>query len=234
MHTVSNPLQACKDIFLRPNGVFRALAAKDNWSWFPFIIVAVVSVLPNYAYLNTVDFDWYRDLLITAQYDQISPAEQDQIRAQLTPQSVLVFATVATVLGYIIINAIVAAYLNIVTRSDEQNVHGYMDWYGFSWWTAMPVVVNCLLALVLMMFTSNPQTSPNILTPLSAAFVFGIEMDSPYHNFAQAIRLDSFWSIYLTIVGISQWTSFSVKKAAVIAITPYALIWGLWLIVLAL
>ncbi len=232
MHTVSNPVQACNDIFFRPNGVFRALAEKNNWSWLPFIIVIAVTILPQYLYFNFVDFDWYTELLVDSQYSDRSPAEQDQFRQQISPSAALSFASVAVFFGYIVINAIIALYLNLVTRSDDENVHGFTDWYGMTWWIGMPVVVSSLAALILILMSGDHQISPTVLAPLSVAYIFNIDMSSQWFAFAQSLKLDAFWSIYLMTVGISQWTNFSTNKAAIAAVAPYAIIWAIWLVVL--
>jgi hypothetical protein len=58
-------------------------------------------------------------------------------------------------------------------------------------------------------------------------------MDSDWFAFGQAIRLELFWGIYLATVGISQWTSFDRKKAAIIATAPYAILYSIWLVFIA-
>ena len=35
MSEVTNPIQACNDIFFKPNGVFKAVNEHNNWSWVP-------------------------------------------------------------------------------------------------------------------------------------------------------------------------------------------------------
>ena len=52
MDKPSNPLQACLDIVLTPNRVFAKLAKTDNWSWIPFLLVVINSVLPIYFYFK--------------------------------------------------------------------------------------------------------------------------------------------------------------------------------------
>ncbi|MCW8093064.1 YIP1 family protein [Alteromonas sp. ASW11-130] len=234
MQTVSNPIQACNDIFFRPNGVFRALAENNNWSWLPFFIVIIVTILPQYAYFHSVDFNWYTELLVDAQYADRSPAEQQQFRQQLTPSATISFASVAIFFGYIIINAIIALYLNLATRSAAENEQGFTDWYGMTWWLGMPVVVSSLFALGLILMADGHQITPTVLAPLSIAYLFNIDMSSPWFAFAQSIKLDAFWAIYLMAVGVSQWTRFSTKKSATIAAAPYAIIWAIWLVMIAL
>ncbi|MGK0503933.1 YIP1 family protein [uncultured Alteromonas sp.] len=227
MHSVSNPFQACNDIFFRPNGVFKAVGEKNNWSWFPFLIVMMITLAAQYLYVNFVDIEWFANINIAAQ-DAMSPAEEDQMRAFFTRNTLMLSQLIGAFFALTIVNAIFAVYLNLTTRSDDSHVFGFTDWYGFTWWVSMPYVVTGLIAAALIMFAGDHQISPAILAPLSLSYLLGVEMTSPWFAFAQAIRVELFWTIYLTMVGITQWTSFSTKKAAIIASAPYVVIYGIW------
>lgn len=233
MHQITNPFQACKDIFLKPNPVFAALREQHNWSWIPFFIVVVFGALPIYVYFNAVDFDWYRELLIQMEYSDVSPAEQNILRDNIAQSNIFSFSLVGVVLGFIIINAVFALYLNLVTKIDEENLHGYTDWYGFGWWTFLPTLVGSVISLMLILLADNSgQIPPEILSPTSLAYIFAIPMDSDWHGLAQSIRLEAFWSMYLVAVGISQWTKIPAKTAGLIAIAPSAVIWSVWLMII--
>ena len=180
MHQVTNPIQACNDIFFKPNGVFHAVGQKSNWSWIPFFIVAIMASLPAYLYFSTIDITWYQDMIINSEYADVSPAEQDQIRQGMSRTALTAIGLIFTTLGLLLVNAIIATYLNLVSRGDEECVHGFTDWYGFTWWTGMPVVINSLIAVVLLLFADGHQISPVTLAPLSLAFVTGIDMSSDW------------------------------------------------------
>ncbi|MDC8831602.1 YIP1 family protein [Alteromonas gilva] len=228
MSEVTNPLQACNTIFVKPNSVFKALNEKSNWSWIPFFIVIAMSLLPAYLFINFVDFEWYKNILIDSQYGDVSPAEQDMVRAQMAKSSVMTFMMIGGIFGPIIINAVLALYLHLTTKSDEENLNGYTDWYGFTWWVGMPIVISSLIAIVLIAMSSDHQILPTIISPLSVAYLFNVDMASDWFAFAQSLRIDSLWTIYLITVGISQWTRFSTQKSATIAVAPFAVIWVVW------
>ncbi|MFS1703181.1 Yip1 family protein [Alteromonas sp. AMM-1] len=231
MSEVTNPIQACNDIFFKPNGVFKAVNEHNNWSWVPFLIVIVLSVLPGYLFINFVDFSWYQNMLIDTQYGEMSPAEQDQMRMGMQQSAIQMFMLIGGILGPIVVNAVVALYLHLMTKSDEQNLNGFTDWYGFTWWASMPAVINALLAIALIALSENHQVLPTIISPLSVAYWADVQMSSEWFGFAQSLRLESLWTIYLIAVGIAQWTSFSTKKATIIACAPFAVIWAIWLVV---
>jgi len=229
MHSVTNPIQACNDIFFRPNGVFKAVGEKNNWSWIPFIIIVMMSMASQYLYVHSIDIDWFANLSIAAQ-EAMSPAEEEQMRSFFTRKTMMMSQLIGAFFGLIIVNALFAVYLNLATRSDDSHVFGFTDWYGFTWWVSMPYVITTVISVALILFSSDHQISPSVLSPLSIAHLFSLDMSSSWFAFAQALRVELLWAIYLTTVGISQWTSFTTKKAAIIASAPYAVIYSIWLI----
>lgn len=233
MHSVTNPLQACNDIFFKPNGVFKAVGENNNWSWLPFILLVVALILPQYLYVNAVDIDWLANNIVSAQ-EAMSPAEEDAMRSFITRKSLIIQATVGTFIGLVIFNAIFAVYFNLATRNDDSHVFGFTDWYGFTLWTAMPSVLSCLIGVIALLLSDGHQIPQSTVFPTSLAFLLNIDMASEWFAFCQAVKLELIWSIYLTMVGISQWTSFSTKKSLLIAIAPSAVIYGIWLLVILL
>ena len=232
MEKVSNPFQACNDIFFKPNRVFATLAETHNWSWLAFFIVVAIGILPGYMYFNFVDFDWYRELVIAANFADVSPAEQDMMRQSMTPQQTITFNVIGVILGTIVINAILAIYLNVAAKMDEENVNGFTDWYGFTWWVSLPVIVGSLLSIIIILLASDHQLPPSDLSPTAMGYWFSVDMSSKWFTFSQAIRLESFWTMYLIAVGISQWTRLPAQKAYIIAAAPYFIIWAIWAIII--
>lgn len=228
MDTVVHPIQACREVFLRPNRVFATLLLKNNWSWFPFLLVMAMALLPSYLYFNFVDFEWYKELIINTNYADISPSEQQNIRLHLDKNQVTSFAFISGGLGYVILNAILAAYLYMSCRSDEDNVQGFSDWYGFSWWVSMPSVLAGLLTVLTILLANDNQLSYADTSPTALSYWLGTDIASNWFTYLQTIRLENFWSIYLIAVGISQWTRFNTRRAFIVASAPYLLIWIVW------
>lgn len=230
MELVSNPFQACKEIVLKPNKVFAQLRITDNWSWIPFIIISFFSVLSVYLYLHTVDIEWYRDFILSITAANLSPNEQHAMRELLQADTLLYSMSFGMIFKVIIFNAIMAAYLNLCCKSDDECVQGYTDWYGFCFWINLPIVAVSLLSCLFILLSSTPQLSQLILEPTSLAFIFSVEIGSPLFGLMESLRLEYIWIIYLTIVGLNQWTQLSKQKIYTIAFAPYLLIWGLWLL----
>jgi hypothetical protein len=212
--------------------VFATIANTHNWSWIPFIIISVLSALPIYYYFGFVDFNWYRDLVIETSAGDLSPAELDMMRQAMQQGQLLWISVVGVIFSTIIANAVLALYLNYATKSDEECVQGYTDWYGFTWWVSMPTVVISIITIAIVLLASDTQLSPTALGPTSLAFILSIEMNSAWFALTQAIRLESFWVMYLIAVGLSQWTQLPSNKTYVIATVPFLLIWGVWAAIL--
>ena len=235
MHKVNNPFQAMRDIFVKPNQVFATIKETHNWSWIPFLCISMVGVIPIFMYFNFVDFNWYSEFMVQSMAANLSPAEQNMLRNSMTDQAQSLWAGgVSSVLVIILSNAILALDLNILTKADEECVQGYTDWYGFSWWVSIPVIISSLIAALVVLLASDNQLLPISLSPTSLAFIFNVEMESAWSSFAQSIRLESFWVMYLIAVGLSQWTQLPTKKTYLIAIAPYALIWLGWAVIILL
>jgi hypothetical protein len=235
MQQVSNPFQAMKDIIVKPNQVFATISETPNWSWIPFLFIVIIGAIPTYMYFNFVDFSWYTELMVQAMAGDLSPAEQNVFRNLMSDQAQSLWTGVfGSVVMLLITNAIVALYLNIVTKADEECVQGYTDWYGFSWWVSMPVIVSSLIGIVVVLVAQDNQLTPVSMAPTSLAFIFSVEMNSSWASLMQSIRLESVWVMYLIAVGLSQWTELSTRKTYVIAIAPYLLIWAIWALIVLL
>jgi hypothetical protein len=81
---------------------------------------------------------------------------------------------------------------------------------------------------VVVLLAQDNQLSPVAMAPTSLAFIFSVDMTSQWSSLMQSIRLESIWMMYLTTVGLSQWTNFSANRNYTIAIAPYLIIWGIW------
>ena len=233
MQAVTNPFQACRDIILKPNRVFAKLKVTDNWSWIPFFLVTGFAVLSVYSYLAAVDIEWLRDTFLALTTKDLSPAEIKAMRDMMGQGNVLLFSmSFGMVIKLIIFNAIMAAYLHMCCKSDEECVQGFTDWFGFCWWTSLPLVVVSLISCLVTMLSSTSQISQLVLEPTSLAFIFSLEMGSAWFGLFGSLKLEYIWTVYLTTVGLSQWTNLTRTKIYRIAIAPYVLIFSLWLLLI--
>lgn len=227
MQSVSNPFSASLNVLFKPNGVFSILSEKQNWSWIPFLLVVLSAVLPIYLYFSMIDFDWYIDLMTSN-----SPPEVKAMMQSTNANQMRITSSFAVFVGALISGVVFAIYLNLVTKIDPDNVNGFTDWYGFSWWVSMPMVVGNIVSLALIVTVSDAQMTPNVLYPLSLAFVFNVGIGSEWLGLLQSTGLSTLWSIYLMAIGITKWTNISTQKAFLFAAAPFVVIWLIWVAII--
>jgi hypothetical protein len=206
--------------------VFKALSIKDNWSWVPFILIAVITSLPAYMYFGVVDFTWYVDLQLSLNMPDASPAELENARPLFgTAESTRMFTLFIAPISLLVITAMLALYFTLLTKNDEKSIHSFFDWFGAQWWILMPTLVGALISLILILITdAGSQVSQAILSPTSLGYMFGTEEDSKWFGFLTSLRLETVWTIYLGAVCLHQWTNFSVKKAYIVSAIPSVII----------
>jgi hypothetical protein len=224
--SVTNPIQAASEIFYKPKAVFEALSVRDNWSWIPFLLLCFILFLPPYLYFGIINFDWWLDNAIMPSIADLSPAEQENTLAMYGPVQTQITSAITPAISLVIIYAIKAFYLSMMTKNDEKSIQGFTDWYGACLWIAMPMLLTALVSLLLLTFQSTgAEISTSYLSPLSLAFILGTDMSSPWYSLMTILSVDGFWIIFLGYVCLRAWTNFSQKRAAIVALIPAMLVW---------
>ncbi len=227
MQLINNPFQAMLDTLTKPNRVFATIKQTHNWSWLPFFVISVSAALPVYLYFNHVDFEWYKTSILQS-LGPMTPEQMQGVNIVMQKPQTIWSNTIGAVFSSIIANAILALYLNVVSKRDEECVQEYTDWYGFTWWISLPVVLFNLLAALIVLLSSDIQLPMANLSPSSLAFILNVEPTSPWFTFSLAMRLETLWIIYLAAVGLGQWTQFSTKSCFLFAGLPFVFIWLVW------
>lgn len=223
-----NPFSACIGILSQPRATFLALKGQHNWSWVAFILVTLAAILPVYYYFQIVDFQWYKDSIIDSQFANISPGEQQSIRASLNVTQGIIGTIITPFLMLLMFVAITAGYLTITTKVDPENIHSYGDWFGFTWWVLLPSCLGALLSVGILYFANNAQINFDAISPSALSFLFAIPPTSVWFGLASSIKLETIWSMYLIAIGLSQWVVITWRRALLIAFIPCLIIWTLW------
>ena len=232
MQYISNPFNACIHIFTKPSVVFDKVNETHNWSWIPFIFVILFGTLPLYFYMNMVDFDWYMDFYIGTIMGDVSPAEKENFRAALSQKNLLFGMLSGAIFFQILLNSLLAVYLNFATKADENNLNGFTDWFGFTWWVSLPMVIGFTASILVLLLNNDPQLPMGSINPLTLSYLLSIDMKSAWFGFTNAIKPDMFLTIYLIAVGVSRWTNFAVKRVYFIAFSPFVVFFAIWFVAL--
>lgn len=226
----SNPLTACLDILTSPLDTFDAIKDKKGWSWAPFALVTASTIALFLYYFSAVDFEWMINQIFEqmATQQEMSAEELQAAQGFMTKTSMTWTTTLGGAMGIIVANLVMAVYFNLITKVSSPNELTFSVWFGFSWWTSMPVVVSWLLAALVIMFSSAGMVSLEDLSPTSLGFL--ADRSSPWFGLLSGISLFSLWSIALGTIGLSSWLGLTTKKAFIIAVSPTLAIYTCWVL----
>ena len=144
--------------------------------------------------------------------DQTSPEQLQIIRitsAIFSPVGALIWLG----LGVLIL----ATYFNFAGTSGETR-RPWADWFAFTLWSMMPVLVHYLLYLVVTIVTG--EISPrSYLAPL--AWLPGLQENA----FAVNLTIGMIWAIWIQTVGLHRWLDRSIPVCLSIALVPWVIQW---------
>jgi hypothetical protein len=235
MTASANPFQACIDVLVSPSAAFSAVKEHKGWSWLPFILVITATVGLFLYYFNTVDFTWLKEQMLAEMAANGSSEEEIATTAENYTLEIMKWSTViGSAVGFVLINLVVAIYYHLVTKMVVPNDYKFTDWYGFTWWAAMPGVIGAVVSILVVFFSSNGQVSMHDLQPASLnSLIFSVPAGSAWFNFLESLNLFNFWSLAIAAIGFKTWLNTDNKKATMLAISPFVLIYGSWALYIA-
>ena len=75
-----------------------------------------------------------------------------------------------------------------------------------------------------------PTQSLQVLS-MNSLFVHASAGD-PIFTWASSLTLINFWTFFLMSIGYARWTGADLMKSTVIAVLPWAIIFGVWLVMI--
>lgn len=227
-------INAMIDIIAAPSRALDEIRQHPRWFWWPLLLLFAVMIGAFAWYFSWVDFDWLTNEVIRQTVADGAPADQaEQIRAFMSPTRQLLFTVLAIVVISLIIYTIQAVYLHLVNKVTGDASLSYGQWFSFSVWTAFVGIVNGLVMFVVILLADSNQLPADRLTPLSMNSLFiHAEAGDAWFNWGNSLNLVHFWMLWLMTLGFSRWTGSSMTKSAIVAVTPWALIFGIWAIMI--
>lgn len=163
-------------------------------------------------------------------YDQ-----EQTMRGVMTPSYMTWSTVIGAVVVAVIINAFFAMYFNIVAKIGGKEGLSYGDWFAFTWWASMPIVVSAMLSCLVIMFSQNGFISLDDLSILNLnSLIFSLEASNPWSGLLAGLDLFTFWSIALFVIGLRSWLACSRQKALFVAAAPIVAIFSTWALYIGL
>lgn len=222
--------QALFDIYVSPSDVFTALKQQRNWSWLPLVLILVSAAVSYWWFYSAMTPQWIVEQQLLHAGD-LTPAELQQTRAamgQMADKTGYISA-VGVILVVPLMFAIMAFYLKLVANAGHSRSYG--DWYAFTVWSNIPMLINTLGFIILFVSASdkNLPLTLNNYASLNQLFL-NLPPQHSWFGWADNFNLFSLWTIALTTIGLKNWSQFSTTKALLIAALPTVVIFGVWLI----
>lgn len=231
----SSPLVSLCDIFVAPSHVYDNIREHTSWLWWPLLLMVIVSVSFAAVYVSTVDVHWV--MLQTLQHSamiagKLDAAQIQKIADQSTRSGMLIQSSVGAVFGIPLIYAVLALYYFLAAKVAGYEIKRYGQWFNFTAWSNMPAFISTIVsALVYLLRGSHQVLATDIdMTSLNALF-FHESIGDSWYSLLSGLRLTMFWTIGLSIFGMSRWTRRNMRNSAAVVLLPYVLIYGTWILI---
>jgi len=219
---------AMVDIVASPGKALDEIKQHTAWMWWPLLItMALASALMIY-YYGWVDFEWLVDETIRQIPAESRAESADAIRSFMSVTTSTWTTVAALIIMPLIIYTIIATYLHLTNKLAIGAEIGFGKWFSLSIWSSFVGVFGVIASLVMIMMAESNQLSTQDLqvTSMNALF-FHAAPGEPWFTWASTLNLVNFWTIFLISIGFARWTGAGIVKSSIIAVFPWALIFGI-------
>jgi hypothetical protein len=214
-------------LFYEPRSAFESLR-ENSKPWLPLSLILVSTIAMLYWYFATVDFAWLLDHTLSAKPD-MKPEERAMVTGMMTKNSMMWSSLGGTLIGMPLVFALYGLYFLLASKIMGSTI-GFGKWFSFAIWTSVPTLIGVPL-MALQIITGHGQVSMEGLNMLSLNFL--ITNFSPDHAWAglmNNLSLTTFWTMFLSFIGLRVWTGRSVATCVIATALPYTLIYGVWIV----
>lgn len=221
------------DILIAPNQAFTRLKEKPSW-FIPCLVIALFLVTVQIGSFSLINAEYLLDQLVE-QSLQPGVSEND-LRASMqvvvdNKTALIVSSSLAVSLGMLVVFAITAGYLYLISTLSEHNI-SYRTWYSLIAWCSVPTIFTALVAWSVIL-SSGGLIDLSALSPLNLnSLLFRSEGD--FSGLFTAFDLMAIWGIVLTVLGYKSFTSSSTLKSSIVVLSPYLLILAIWALIIVL
>ena len=220
---------AMVDIVASPGKALDEIKLHTSWLWWPLLITMLLASGLFIYYYNWVDFPWLVEETIRQLPAENRAEAADSVRQFMQPGRQMWMTVIAIVLMSLVIYTVQATYLHLANKIITSADIGFGGWFSFTVWTSFVSVFGTLAALVMILMADSNQLSTQGLTVLSMnALLVHAAPGDPWFTWASSLTLINFWTFFLMSIGFARWTGAPIMKSTIIAVLPWAMIFGIW------
>lgn len=220
---------AMVDIVASPGKALDEIKLHTSWLWWPLLITMLLASGLMIYYYNWVDFAWLVEETIRQVPAENRAESADAIRQFMKPGTSTWTTVAAIVIVTLIIYLVQSTYLHLANKLITGAEIGFGQWFSFSVWTAFVGVFGALAAFVAIFMADSNQLSTQGLQVFSLnSILIHAAPGDPWFTWASSLGLINFWTLFLMSIGYARWTGADIIKSTVIAVLPWAVIFGVW------
>jgi hypothetical protein len=228
------------DALVAPTSLFNQFKAAKKWSWLALALVMVVTFFSTLVFFDNMSIEWLIDQqLLEAGELSVSELEGAKAIIEQTAQYTGLISATFSVISLLVINAIFAGYYLLIGKftknkiANKNDTFVFSDWYSFSIWSHMPLLINTLGFSLLFLTAATNDLPLSIINYASLNQLFlGLTPEHHLYLWAESLNLFYIWSIFIATIGLKKCANLSLSKAAMIAELPYLIIFGFWFMVI--
>jgi len=206
-----------------PSSAFAELRQRPKF-WFPLVLLTVVITGMTVWYYNVVDIEWLKEALFANM-----PAEQKAAASGFMTRTTLLWSSVVGTLIVIPAMMAVAALYWFVAGKITKLTPGYVHWFAFSCWTALPMLISSIVGAIFLLISDTTQLAPGVLQPLSLnELIFHRPLGTPGQAFLESLNIPSVLICLLSIIGVHVWSQRTWLFSAIFVMLPWVLFYGIW------
>ena len=212
-----------------PSSAFVELRERPKF-WFPLLLLMLSTVAIAYWYYSVVDIEWLRDAMFSSNPDlqKLPEAEREARMAMVSRNALQANSVIGGIFILPVFFLLWALYLLLsakVTRLPQ----GFKHWFAFGCWTALPLMLSTVVAVIFLIMSDTTQMSPSVMQPLSInELVFHRPMGSPGYSFLESLSIPGVLSWILMIIGVRVWSQRSWAFSATFILLPVVVLYGIW------
>ena len=220
---------AMVDIVASPGKALDEIKQHTSWLWWPLLITMLLASGLFIYYYNWVDFPWLVEETIRQMPAENRAEAAEGVRQFMQPGRQMWMTVLAIVVMSLFIYTIQATYLHLANKIFTGTEIGFGSWFSFTVWTSFVGVFGTLAAFILILTADSNQLLTQSLTVLSMnALLVHASPGEPWFTWASSLTLINFWTFFLMSIGFARWTGAAIIKSTIIAVLPWALVFGIW------
>lgn len=216
------------DIITNPSKALIAADTEPKRMWLPFVLAMLIPIILSVYYFSIVDMDWMFQQVQAASAAQ-GQEVPEEAREFMTSTIFMGSAVVGTIVMVAAMTALSAFYLLMVAKFTSEDTRSFGKWFSLSAWSSVPNTLAALLMIIYFAAMGNNQMGLEDVSFFSAnSLLTHYPSGTPQAGYFGAITPFLFWSVWLVAMGLKLWTDRTMGKSLFIAALPYALVYGIW------